>query len=104
MEHLSFDFGPYPPRATPLPTVIVGVVGSGNMEALCEPVPLQGRMRIEVHSSIRGFDETWEAVLSDFAARVKIADLRVTINDAGATPAVVGLRLSQAAAELEAAA
>jgi malonate decarboxylase delta subunit len=55
-----------------------------------------------VHSSIRGFAATWEAVLGDFARRVRIPDVRVTINDAGATPAVVGLRLSQAAAELEA--
>ena len=102
MENLSFEFGPFPPRARPLPTVLVGVVGSGNMEALCEPAALGGRMRIEVHSSIRGFAATWEAVLGDFARRVQIPDVRVTINDAGATPAVVGLRLSQAAAELEA--
>jgi malonate decarboxylase delta subunit len=90
MEHLSFDFGPFPPRPQPASTVVVGVVGSGNMEALCEPTPLDGRMRVEVHTSIR-----------DFAQRVKLPDVLVTINDAGATPAVVGLRLSQAAAELQ---
>ena len=101
MEHLSFDFGPFPPRSQPVSTVVVGVVGSGNMEALCEPTPLDGRMRIVVHSSIRGFGETWKAVLGDFAQRVKLPDVLVTINDAGATPAVVGLRLSQAAAELQ---
>ena len=101
MEHLSFDFGPFPPRAQRISTVVVGVVGSGNMEALCEPTPLDGRMRIEVHTSIRGFAETWKAVVGDFALRVKMPDVRVTINDAGATPAVVGLRLSQAAAELQ---
>jgi malonate decarboxylase delta subunit len=103
MEHLSFDFGPFPPRPQPVCTVVVGVVGSGNMEALCEPAALEGCMRIEVHSSIRGYAETWQAVLSDFAQRVRLPDVRVTINDAGATPAVVGLRLSQAAAELQAA-
>ena len=101
MEHLSFEFGPFPPRTHPVSTVVVGVVGSGNMEALCEPTPLEGRMRIEVHSSIRGFAQTWEAVLGDFAQRVRLPDVLVTINDAGATPAVVGLRLSQAAAELQ---
>jgi malonate decarboxylase delta subunit len=103
MEHLRFDFGPFPARPQPVATVVVGVVGSGNMEALCEPTALDGHMRIEVQSSIRGFAETWEAVLSDFAQRVRLPDVLVTINDAGATPAVVGLRLSQAAAELEAA-
>jgi malonate decarboxylase delta subunit len=101
MEHLSFDFGPFPPSAQRISTVVVGVVGSGNMEALCEPTLLDGRMRIEVHTSIRGFAETWKAVVGDFAQRVKMPDVRVTINDAGATPAVVGLRLSQAAAELQ---
>jgi malonate decarboxylase delta subunit len=104
MEHLSFEFGPYPSMAKPASTVLVGVVGSGNMEALCEPAALGGRMRFVVHSSIRGYAATWEAVLGDFAARVRVPDVLVTINDAGATPAVVGLRLSQAAAELQAAA
>ena len=103
MENLSFDFGPFPARNQPVPTVLVGVVGSGNMEALCEPAALGGRMRFVVSSSIRGFAATWEAVLGDFAQRVQLGDVLVTINDAGATPAVVGLRLSQAAAELEAA-
>ncbi|MEP7259663.1 MAG: malonate decarboxylase acyl carrier protein [Usitatibacter sp.] len=103
MEHLSFEFGPFPARPAPVCSVIVGVVGSGNMEALCEPASLGGKMRVEVHTSARGFAATWEAVLGDFAARVKVPDVVVTINDAGATPAVVGLRLAQAAAELEAA-
>ena len=104
MEHLTFEFGPYPRRPQEAATVLVGVVGSGNMEALCEPAALDGRMRVVVHSSVRGFDATWKAVVSDFAARVQVPDLIVTINDAGATPAVVALRLAQAAAELGAAA
>ena len=103
MEHLSFEFGPFPARPRPVPTVIAGVVGSGNMEALFEPRALGGRMRVEVHTSARGFAPTWEAVLSDFARRVQVPDVLVTINDAGATPAVVGLRLAQAAADLESA-
>jgi malonate decarboxylase delta subunit len=102
MENLSFEFGPFPPGPPRAEPVIVGVVGSGNMEALCEPTPLGGRMKIVVNTSVRGFGATWEAVLGDFAQRVRVPDLLVTINDAGATPAVVGLRLAQAAAELEA--
>lgn len=100
MEKLVFEFGPYPARPAPTGTVIVGVVGSGNLEALCEPASLGGKLRVEVTSSVRGFSTTWEAVLGDFAGRVRMPDLLVTINDAGATPAVVGLRLAQAAAEL----
>lgn len=104
MEHLVFEFGPFPDaRPATASTVIVGVVGSGNLEALCEPAALGGKLRVEVASSVHGFAKTWEAVLGDFAERVRVPDLLVTINDAGATPAVVGLRLSQAAAELGAA-
>jgi hypothetical protein len=36
------------------------------------------------------------AVISDFAQRHPLRDVRVSINDAGATPAVVSLRLDQA--------
>ena len=82
---------------------VFGVVGSGNLEALLEPTPLQGRMRVEVNTSARGFGATWQAVIGDFAERVRMPDLLVTINDGGATPAVVGLRLAQAAREIEAA-
>ena len=101
MEHLSFEFGPFEARTPPAGPVIVGVVGSGNLEALLEPAALQGRMRVEVHTSARGFGPTWQAVIGDFAERVRMPDLLVTINDGGATPAVVGLRLAQAAREIE---
>jgi malonate decarboxylase delta subunit len=35
-------------------------------------------------------------VVSDFHARWQLADTRIAINDMGATPAVVSLRLDQA--------
>jgi malonate decarboxylase delta subunit len=50
-----------------------------------------------VNTPIRGYEETWRAVLSDFVARHPLAGVQVTINDGGATPAIVGLRLDQAA-------
>jgi malonate decarboxylase delta subunit len=34
--------------------------------------------------------------MDDFNARWKLADVRIAINDMGATPAVVSLRLDQA--------
>lgn len=106
MEHLNFEFGPWPTaNADPSyrSAVIAGVVGSGNMEVLLEKASLGGRLQVSVGTSIRGFSETWRAVLGDFAERVQIGDLRMTINDAGATPAVVSLRLSQAAEDWKAA-
>lgn len=75
---------------------ICGVVSSGNLEVLVEPGAAPGSCRIEVSTPAAGFRDIWEAVLGDFVARHPAAGLAVTINDAGATPAVVSLRLDQA--------
>lgn len=79
--------------------VLVGVVGSGNLEVLLEPTtPPDCRVRVE--TSAHGFRPIWQAVLEDFHARHPLAGLQVSIHDMGATPAVVSLRLDQAVAEL----
>ncbi|MBI5068591.1 MAG: malonate decarboxylase acyl carrier protein [Deltaproteobacteria bacterium] len=98
MERLSYEVeveGPAAPRAPP---ALVGVVASGNLEVLVEPGDA-GRCRVEIATSARGFGEIWEAVVRDFAARHPVAGLRFSVNDAGATPAVVTLRLGQAVEE-----
>ena len=81
--------------------VLVGVVGSGNLEVLLEPDEAP-HCRVRVATSARGFAPIWQAVLDDFHARHALAGVRVSINDMGATPAVVSLRLDQAVAELPA--
>ncbi|HVR50910.1 MAG TPA: malonate decarboxylase acyl carrier protein [Pseudorhodoferax sp.] len=79
--------------------VLVGVVGSGNLEVMLEAT--QGDdCTVRVETSARGFAPIWQAVVDDFQARHGLAGLRVSINDMGATPAVVSLRLDQAVAEL----
>ena len=96
MEKLTFEFfGGAPVNATRAPA-LVGVVGSGNLEVLVEPEVLGGRCAVEILTAARGFGEIWKAVLEDFFARHKLADVRISINDVGATPAVVSLRLDQA--------
>ncbi|MEN4950523.1 malonate decarboxylase acyl carrier protein [Stenotrophomonas sp. TWI819] len=80
---------------------LVGVVASGNLEVLIEPTPLDGAMEIEVITSATGFHTVWQAVLADFAARHPLRNVRLSINDAGATPAVVSLRLQQALETLQ---
>lgn len=75
---------------------VCGVVSSGNLEVLVEPADLADTCRIEVSTPATGFRDIWEAVLRDFVERQPVAGLCVTINDAGATPAVVSLRLDQA--------
>ncbi len=75
---------------------LVGVVSSGNLEVLIESAPLNGACEIGITTAARGFGSTWQAVMNDFHQRWQLRDTRLSINDMGATPAVVSLRLDQA--------
>ena len=98
LETLDFFFSGGRPAGT-FPPVLVGVVGSGNLEVMLEPA--EGNdCAVRVETSARGFGSIWQAVMSDFHARHPLAGVRVSINDMGATPAVVSLRLDQAVAEI----
>jgi malonate decarboxylase delta subunit len=103
METLNFRFengaqsGHRRISATP---ELVGVVSSGNLEVLIEPAQLGGACSVEIKTAARGFGAIWEAVIGDFNQRWLLADTRISINDMGATPAVVSLRLDQAAESL----
>jgi malonate decarboxylase delta subunit len=98
LESLVYEFVGSRPAGAFAP-VLVGVVGSGNLEVMVEP-GVGTACRFEVSTSARGFGTIWQAVLSDFHERHPLAGVNVSINDMGATPAVVSLRLAQAAAEL----
>jgi malonate decarboxylase delta subunit len=101
MERLQFEFDGVRPLGAFAPT-LVGVVGSGNLEVLVEP--RDGSVcSVEIETSARGFGHIWQAVLRDFHERHPLAGVRVSIHDMGATPAVVGLRLDQAVAQIAAA-
>ncbi|MGM9480721.1 malonate decarboxylase acyl carrier protein [Roseateles sp. NT4] len=80
--------------------VLVGVVGSGNLEVLLEPAA-GSDCRIHIETSARGFGSIWSAVVNDFHQRHQLAGVQLSIHDMGATPAVVSLRLDQAAQELK---
>ena len=96
METLNFEFrGGRLANSAPAAT-LMGVVGSGNLEVLVERQELGGACAIEVVTAAVGFGPIWHAVLSDFFDRHPLADVRISINDVGATPAVVSLRLDQA--------
>ena len=94
MEHLCFTYDGG--RADPRDAVVVGVVSSGNLEVMIEATPDDPACRIEVDTPARGFDAVWSAVLADFFERSRLGGVRISINDVGATPAVVSLRLDQA--------
>ncbi len=98
METLHFEFAgnQTPGRFKP---ILVGVVGSGNLEVMLESVARPACL-IDITTSARGFGSIWQAVVTDFQARHELAGVTISINDMGATPAVVSLRLDQAAAAL----
>jgi malonate decarboxylase delta subunit len=100
MEQLQFEFDGR--KATSRGAhALVGVVASGNLEVMVEPANLSGRMRVVVNTAARGFGNTWQAVLGDFYERHPLKDVLISINDVGATPAVVSLRLDQAVEAFE---
>jgi malonate decarboxylase delta subunit len=91
MERIELD---YPARRKIPRRAHVGVVGSGDLEVLLEPA--QGeRSHVLIRTSVDGFRDTWKAVLDRFFARYD-GLVRIEINDAGATPGSVLLRLEQA--------
>ena len=94
METLRFDY----PASRPVSRrAHVGVVGSGDLEVLLEP-SLDERAHVTVRTSADGFGEVWQTVLNRFFTRNDLAAI-IEINDAGATPGTVALRLAQAVEE-----
>jgi malonate decarboxylase delta subunit len=91
IETLSYE---YPASDAVERRAHVGVVASGNCEILLEPAG-NGNASVIVRTSVTGFGGTWNAVLGRFFVRNPVAVL-IEINDFGATPAVVALRLEQA--------
>lgn len=99
MERLKFKFENGKKQVNTKP-FLVGVVSSGNLEILIESISLNNAFEIEIRTPIRGFESVWEAVIKDFQLQWDFSNLRFTINDMGATPSIVNLRLTQAAQAL----
>lgn len=95
MEKLHYELDTRGAAAARKP-VLVGVTASGNCEVLVEGGGVAQRCSIAVNTSARGFAPIWEAVFRDFSERHPAGGLKIEINDVGATPAVVSLRLDQA--------
>jgi malonate decarboxylase delta subunit len=72
----------------------VGVVGSGDLEIMMEPSS-NFQTEVIIRTGISGYKKTWESVIGRFFSQHDIA-ATVKINDFGATPGVVKLRLEQA--------
>ena len=80
---------------------IIGVVASGNLEVLVERVLPDGECRLEIKTAAEGFGEVWNAVAADFVERYSPGGLKFSINDGGARPDTVSLRLAQAVRLME---
>jgi malonate decarboxylase delta subunit len=76
-------------------TAIVGVVASGNLEVLLERGLPANVCVIDIATAAHGFAAVWEAVLDDFVTRRPAGGLHISINDGGARPDMVSLRLAQ---------
>ncbi|EYF07154.1 malonate decarboxylase subunit delta [Chondromyces apiculatus] len=97
MEQLLFE---YPDRKPIDRRAHAGVVGSGDLEVLLEPSP-DGALHVRVRTSVDGYGQVWKNVIDRFATRFEGA-ATIEINDFGATPGTVMLRLEQAAERIRA--
>ena len=96
MEDLSFRHQARARAGGTKQSAIVGVVASGNLEVLVERVLPDAECAIEIRTAAVGFGEVWTAVIGDFVERYSPGGLRFSINDGGARPDTVSLRLAQA--------
>ncbi|GAB3625937.1 Malonate decarboxylase acyl carrier protein [Pandoraea terrae] len=91
MESLVFNF---PAGAPARHRARAGVVGSGDLEVLLQPQSA-GRIDVSVTTSVGGMAAIWQAQLSRIFTAQAWPSAAIEINDFGATPAVVRLRLEQ---------
>jgi len=96
MEDLSFQHRVRARADGTRRSALVGVVASGNLEVLVERVLPDEQCAVEIRTAAVGFGEVWTAVIDDFVERFSPGGLKFSINDGGARPDTVSLRLAQA--------
>jgi malonate decarboxylase delta subunit len=92
MEKLQFEFAAGHPAAG---RAVTGAVSSGDLEVLLEPQQ-GGVTTIAVQTSVDGYGANWRALLERVFADGTLPAARIEINDNGATPGVVRMRIEQA--------
>lgn len=92
MEQLRFEYAAGNPASR---RVLVGVVGSGDLEVIIEPGEA-GKTSVDVTTSINGYGRVWDAQLTRVFSAEPRAAMKIRIHDFGATPGVVGMRLAEA--------
>lgn len=93
MQTLSID---YPATVPLIRPVHVGAVASGDLEIIMtQPRAGATSATVALRTSVDGFDTVWRRVLDRFFAESALL-AHYEINDFGATPGMVALRLAQA--------
>jgi len=69
-------------------------VGSGDLQVLLEPA--QGHSQVRITTSVDGRSAVWAALLDRVFGSAALPAARIEIDDCGATPGVVRLRIEQA--------
>lgn len=92
MKKMSYQYPAGKPAAR---RALAGVVGSGDLEVLLEP-HIAGLTTVSINTSVCGMQRVWEAVLNRIFAATLLPAACIEINDCGATPGVVRMRIEQA--------
>ena len=101
MEDLNFQHQVRARAGGTRQSAIVGVVASGNLEVLVERVLPDTECEVDIRTAADGFGAVWMAVVADFVERRSPGGLKLSINDGGARPDTVALRLAQAVRLIE---
>lgn len=94
MESMTFDFA-LSGKMFKGQRTVCGVVGSGNLEVIVEENTSTNAC-FEIETAIDHYAPVWRLVIENFVAEYQPVGLKFTLNDNGATPPVVSLRLRQA--------
>ncbi|VEB37564.1 malonate decarboxylase subunit delta [Legionella sainthelensi] len=99
MENMEFRFTLSGNRLRGKRTVC-GVVGSGNLEVIIEENHTSETLFM-IQTAVDHYKPVWKMVIADFVRQHAPIGLQFTLNDNGAMPAVVLLRLAQALEEFQ---
>ena len=78
-----------------LQPVLVGCVGSGDLEVMIEPTD-GPQADINIKTSVAGSEVRWQQVINMINESSPLPAMRMDIHDFGATPGVIRLRIEQA--------
>ncbi|WP_296933524.1 malonate decarboxylase acyl carrier protein [uncultured Marinobacter sp.] len=84
-----------PGRTEFLSPVLVGCVGSGDLEVLIESAP-EPVASISIKTSVVGSEVRWQQIVDAVDTDLELPAMKMSIHDFGATPGVIRLRMEQA--------